>query len=377
MKKVYYLAYFDIPENAEQNRNYVLSATTKSTYICRTLAKLGYDVTIVSASATKSNRFCKGKDVQLGDNLKLHLFDSLPSGNVVRRVLSRAFMKKQITAYLMKNITPEDVLIVYHSLSYCDIVKNIKKQKNPLLVVENNEIYSDVTGDTKTRTTEMRFLQSADAYIFSTELLNDKININNKPFAVNYGTYDIEPDRKCKFEDGKIHAVYAGTFDPRKGGAVAASAAAGGLGFNYHIHIIGFGSEKEKKDMQDFIRELSKKTDAEVSYDGLLSGEDYIRFLQSCDIGFSTQSTDGQFNETSFPLKVLSYLSNGLRVVSVRIKAIETSKVSEAMYFYDENTPSAIANAIKSIDFNDNYDGRKIVKELDDGFKKAIKNILK
>lgn len=129
--------------------------------------------------------------------------------------------------------------------------------------------------------------------------------------------------------------------------------------------------------MQDLISELAKTTDAEVTYDGLLSGEDYIRFLQSCDIGFSTQSSDSQFNETSFPSKVLSYLSNGLRVVSVRIKAIETSKVSEVMYFYDENTPSAIANAIKSINFNDGYDGRKIVKELDDGFKKAIKNILK
>lgn len=376
MKKVYYLAYFDIPENAEQNRNYVLSATTKSTYICRTIAKLGYDVTIVSASATKSNRFCKGKEVQLGDNLKLHLFDSLPSGNVVRRVLSRAFMKKQITAYLMKNITSEDVLIVYHSLSYCDIVKNIKKHKNPLLVVENNEIYSDVTGDEKTRTTEMGFLQSADAYIFSTELLNDKININNKPFTVNYGTYDIEPDRKCKFEDGKIHAVYAGTLDSRKGCLTAVNAARH-LDGRYRIHVLGFGNEQDKQTLLNEIKTVNSESMCKVSYDGLLSGADYLNFIGRCQIGFSTQTSDAAFNETSFPSKVLSYLANGLRVVSVKIKSIAQSEVADLLYFYDENTPSAIANAIKSIDFNDSYDGRKIVKELDDGFKKAIKNILK
>lgn len=376
MKKVYYLAYFDIPENAEQNRNYVLSATTKSTYICRTIAKLGYDVTIVSASATKSNRFCKGKEVQLGDNLKLHLFDSLPSGNVVRRVLSRAFMKKQITAYLMKNITSEDVLIVYHSLSYCDIVKNIKNHKNPLLVVENNEIYSDVTGDEKTRTTEMGFLQSADAYIFSTELLNDKININNKPFTVNYGTYDIEPDRKCKFEDGKIHAVYAGTLDSRKGCLTAVNAARH-LDGRYRIHVLGFGNEQDKQTLLNEIKTVNSESMCKVSYDGLLSGADYLNFIGRCQIGFSTQTSDAAFNETSFPSKVLSYLANGLRVVSVKIKSIAQSEVADLLYFYDENTPSAIANAIKSIDFNDSYDGRKIVKELDDGFKKAIKNILK
>ena len=186
----------------------------------------------------------------------------------------------------------------------------------------------------------------------------------------------MEEDRDCRFEDGKIHLLYAGTLDPRKGGAAAVGSALG-LPGNYHVHILGFGSEKDKKDLLDQIGNVSEKTEAAVTFDGLFSGEDYIRFVQSCDVGFSTQTPDAAFNDTSFPSKVLSYLANGLRVVSVRIKALERSAISDLLYYYDGNTPEAIAEAVKQIDFSQPYDSRSVIQELDKKFVEEIGALLR
>ena len=89
-------------------------------------------------------------------------------------------------------------------------------------------------------------------------------------------------------------------------------------------------------------------------------------------MGFTTQNSDAAFNETSFPSKVLSYLSNGLRVVSVRIKAIEISKVADLMCFYDGDNPENVANAVKSIDLADEYDSRKELERIDREFVENI-----
>ena len=211
------------------------------------------------------------------------------------------------------------------------------------------------------------------------------INTEKKPEVVIHGTYKVEPERKCNiFKDNlqqenhdMIHVVYAGTLDPRKGGAIAAAAAAEFLPEGYHIHILGFGSQSDIKNMQDRVAEISSRTKAKVSYDGLLSGEDYIRFIQSCDIGLSTQNPDAAFNATSFPSKILSYMANGLRVVSIRIPAIEQSAVGDILYYYDEQMPEEIAKAILAVDMNSTYDSRMHIQELDRDFCTQIGVLIK
>ena len=58
MKKLHYIGYYDMPENKTENRNYVLAATNKMTYICSALNRAGWDVEIVSASGTKNGTGC-------------------------------------------------------------------------------------------------------------------------------------------------------------------------------------------------------------------------------------------------------------------------------------------------------------------------------
>lgn len=376
MKKIFYMAYYN-STNSSERRNAVLSSVNKMNYICEALENNGYNTEIVSASGATEKKFCKSKKVKLTDKTTLKLFSSLPRLNRIVSVIDRVILKTKLFLYMIKNTNKDSIVMVYHSLGYMSLVKRLKKLKGFKLIIEAEEIYGDVIGDEKTSQKEYEFFKIADAFIFPTELLSEKVNTEKKPEAIIYGTYHIEKELPKLFSDGKIHCVYAGTFDPRKGGAIASAESAMFLDENYHVHILGFGNEKEKAEMLNTIDNISKKSKADITYDGLLSGEEYIKFIQSCDIGLSTQNPNGKYNDTSFPSKILSYMANGLRVVSIRIPAIEKSAVGKFMYYYDEQTPENIAKAIKSIDFSEEYDSRKTIGVLDKAFICDLKTMLK
>lgn len=373
MKKIFYLGYYNLPDSGT---NFVLAAVNKMNYICEALENNGYNTEIVSASGAVEKKFCKSKKVKLTDKTTLKLFSSLPRLNRIVSVIDRVILKIKLFLYMIKNTNKHSTVMAYHSLGYMSLVKRLKKLKGFKLIIEAEEIYGDVIGNEKTSQKEYEFFKIADGFIFPTELLSEKVNTEKKPEVIIYGTYHIEKELPKLFSDGKIHCVYAGTFDPRKGGAIASAESAMFLDENYHVHILGFGNEKEKAEMLNTIDSISKKSKAKITYDGLLSGEEYIKFIQSCDIGLSTQNPNGKYNDTSFPSKILSYMANGLRVVSIRIPAIEKSAVGKFMYYYDEQTPENIAKAIKSIDFSEEYDSRKAIGMLDKAFICDLKKML-
>lgn len=375
MKKIFYMSYYN-STNSSERRNAVLSSVNKMNYICEAIENNGYNTEIVSASGATEKKFCKSKKVKLTDKTTLKLFSSLPRLNRIVSVIDRVILKTKLFLYMIKNTNKDSIVMVYHSLGYMSLVKRRKKLKGFKLIIEAEEIYGDVIGDEKTSQKEYEFFKIADAFIFPTEFLSEKVNTEKKPEVIIYGTYHIEKELPKLFSDGKIHCVYAGTLDPRKGGAIASAESALFLNENYHIHILGFGNEKEKAEMLNTIDSISKKSKAKITYDGLLSGEEYIKFIQSCDIGLSTQNPNGKYNDTSFPSKILSYMANGLRVVSVRIPVVEESGIGKCVYYYDEQTPENIAKAIKSIDFSEEYDSRKAIGMLDKDFICDLKKML-
>lgn len=369
-----YLAFYDTDSNKFENRNYVLSASNKLSYIFEVLKKNGNDFEIVSASGTMNKKGVAAKKDNLENGIRFWLPASLGRPCGIVRVLDRAFIKAQLFFKLI-NMEKGETLIVYHSLFYMNLVRLIKKIRKVKLVLEVEEIYGDVMENERVSNKEYSFCNLADAYIFPTELLDEKINTTKKPSTIIYGTYKVEEKLADKFDDGKIHIVYAGTLDPRKGGAIAATAGEF-LDGGYHIHILGFGNDENKKYLFSEIDRVSKFSECKVTYDGLLSGNDYIRFLQSCHIGLSTQNPNAKFNDTSFPSKILSYLANGLRVVSVNIPAIEASAIGNCIYYYDEQVPQKIAKVVKQVDFEEQYLSGNLVSKLDKQFVSEIKRLL-
>lgn len=353
------------------------AAATKMKYIADTISK-NEKLTLVSVCGVKEHkfRFMKYKKIKYSDNETDIILPSIGAPAKFIRSMNLFIIWLSLFLYAVIKIKKDDIAVVYHSVFYVDPITLAKKIKKFKLVLEVEEIYSDVSGKNDFQK-EFKIFHCADAFISPTKLLLDKVNLFEKPYVVIHGTYQVETDRGSKFSDDKIHCVYAGTFDPRKGGAIAAAAAAGYLPDNYHIHVIGFGSKRDTGNIQKEINRLSKKkSSCQVTYDGCLSGEEYIRYIQKCKIGLSTQNPEAAFNMTSFPSKILSYMANGLRVVSIRIPAIETSAIGKRLYYYDAQTPEEIAKAILSVDVNDNYDGRSLIKKLDMKFAMELDALL-
>lgn len=370
-----YVGYYSAQENKSENRDHVLAASDKMDYVIGALNRLGFAVQVVSASATRSRRGHGGRLVELENGNTLRLFRTLPWGAKWRRISSVLSMRFFLLSWLLFNTRPGEDVIVYHSLGYAFVVALAKRVRKFRLILEVEEMYADVTGRQADRRTEAKVFKQADAFIFPTGLLNETLNMRGRPYAVVHGTYQAEAPRDCVFDDGRIHVVYAGTFDPRKGVTSAVEACLF-LDSRYHVHIIGFGTQRDKQSVLGLIADVSMRSECRITYDGLLAGEEYVEFLQSCDIGLSVQRTTAEFNETSFPSKVLSYMANGLRVVSIRLKALEQSGVGDLLIYYDEDSPQAIASAIKEVDLSQRCACRERLQQLDMSFVRALGQLL-
>jgi hypothetical protein len=69
-------------------------------------------------------------------------------------------------------------------------------------------------------------------------------------------------------------------------------------------------------------------------------------------------------------------MANGIRVVSARIPVVEASAINDYVYYYEEQSPQKISEAISKVDLQKEYNGSKVIAELNEKFKKELKNIL-
>ncbi len=372
----YYLGYYNCDQIRSENRLAAPATENKMKYVISALTEAcDEEIVVVSPAQTKLHKFVKGKKQRLDSKVFLKTFSSFSSKNKFIRVLGHLLTRLSLVFYLFKNVRNGDHLIVYHSLVFMNILKFMKKLKKFRLTIEVEELYSDVTENEEQRKKEIDYLQIADSYIFITDLLRKEVN-TQKPFAISHGTYKVEPDFGFSFDDDKIHVVYAGTFRKAKGGVFTAIPIAEYLDENYVLEILGSGSKEEVEQIKQEIEEVSQKTKCKINYVGFKSGNDFNSYIQACHIGLSTQQADAKFNATSFPSKVLMYMSNGLKVVSVRIDAVESSDVTEHIYYYDVQQSEEIAKVIRSVSFDDEYNSRKVLDVLHKDFVKQLNSLL-
>lgn len=337
-------------------------------YVVKSVVNCGKSVELISPSwviKPKERGFIPSKKFEIRDGVSITTCPSLSGCDILKKIMSRLW----ITLHLLIHIKRNEKIIIYHEPTLMFLVSLLTKIKKAKIIMICEELYSDTVRYKKIGTdNEIKVLEKAHSYIFPTELLSVKVNISNKPYIILHGGYNLEEDRNVKYDDGKIHVLYAGTFNAQKGGAFNAIYSAEFLPEDYHLHIIGFGTQDEKDAVVRAIENTRQKTKCTISFDGLKLGEEYIKFIQSCDIGLSTQNPSGSYNDSSFPSKVLSYLCNGLRVVSVKIKALTTSRINNMLFYCEDDTPRKIAEAIQSIDMSEEYNIKDKIRVLDRKF---------
>lgn len=374
MKKIIYIGYFDTPLYPCSNTS--PAAVTMMDYVSEAILRSGLECRIISPAQGLCDKGAQEQTLSNGCRvLFLPSYKIISKYNLPKRIYIRRKRRTDMYRYFDHNIETGDTVLVYHSPVYMDILQRIKSKKQFRLILQVCEIYADVTGNRSQRIRELEWIEQADGYLFASNLLEQALNKQNKRFAICLGTYRAEKQASFQqFTNEKIHVVYAGTFDPRKGGASAAVGAAAYLPENYHLHILGFGSRTDEENLKRQINEVSKQSRATLSFDGLLKGGAYTRFLQKCQIGLSTQQPDAAFNTTSFPSKILSYMSNGLHVVSIKIDTIVQSAIGQQLTYYEEQTPEAIAQAILRVD-TQSENPRRTIQSLDRQFVGALSNL--
>jgi hypothetical protein len=375
-KEIKYIGFYDLPD-AKGGRVSSLALINKMDYISDAINQAGFDVHIVSPSWSSGNgekvTAQKGGTIQLHPHKKVTFCPTFATENKLTGYLKIIYSLIWLFFWLVKNVKRNELLLLYHVQWLSMPVRWAKKIKGFQLILEVEEIYGDVSAiHPYFNVLENKILASADKFIFSTELLVKKIK-STKPYIIIYGEYKIYPKLEVPPDDGKIHLLYAGIIDTHKAGAFNAVEAARYLSGKYVLHVIGFG---EVELLKKKISNVNSLNGCHVVYEGVLSGDDYISYCQRCHIGLSTQNMDGEYLNSSFPSKVLSYMALGLVVVSCNIECVKISKIGEFIYYYNNNNPKEIAEAIVSIDFNNLLDSASEIKKLNDDFVIALSKLL-
>lgn len=379
MRRIKYICYYNGFSN-KQNRNYPLSAKNKIDYIICTCNQLGVGVDLVSCASAMGDNLEVQKYTKIIENdNSLTLFASIGGSKKLLVLLDLIVVRIQLMLYLLFKTKRKEQVLVYHSMGYALILYLIGRLKGIRYIGEIEELYQDVSQKSRlSRYSEYKFINYCETFIFPTIFLNERLNIKSKPFIIVHGIYRMVPKVDNRIFNGrKIHVVYAGTLDARKG-SLDAIGAARFLPENYHIHILGIGTPEEVQKIKQIVTNANVEGCATVSYDGVLDGQDFIEFIQSCSIGLVTQDLKASFTSTSFPSKVLTYMSNGLSVVSIDIPTIRQSAVGSLIYFYKHQDAKTIAATILTASCSlDNYNKcSKVLRTLDCEFHVSLQTIL-
>ncbi len=361
-----YFGYYDSQLNEQEDRSFSPAAKNKMDYICHVLNRCGYDVCIVSPCITRKSQVLLGKKLKLDEQNSLRLFMTLGRGSRLRHALDYLLHYLLLFIYVMRHVKKDELILVYHSLGFRNLINFAKRIRGFKVILEVEEIYQDaVDCSSRMQCFEYKSFNNADAFIFPSALLNTLVNKNNLPYLLIHGAYSVSDISIQHCPRQLIHVVYSGTFDLRKGGALAAINAGLFLPDIYHVHILGFGSDQDVENIIEMIANVNDRSSAKITYDGLLPEHEFKEFLHTCHIGLSTQNPDIALSDTCYPSKILLYMAHGLQVVSARIKVVETSAIGQYVEFYDENSPQDIAKAIIRLGLNQKVDGRAILNKLD------------
>lgn len=364
---IYYLAEYSV-NDPERNLSGSPAGIAKMNYMISLFCELGKNIVVCSSSRTrnKHGRFAQ-KTVKQERGETIWFRPTFGTDALWKFYLERWYGVGTLVWFFLKNVRKKDTVLVYHEVYYLPWVHLLHKLIGFRLIYEVEELYGYGANSESLKQKECKYLKHADGFIYTTKLLNEKINQDGRPFMVIHGAYQADETtevEKLRDRDHKCHCLYSGTLSAQKGGAYLAIEAAEFLNAGYCMHITGMGSEKETSEVQAAIASVKDKTQCEIRFEGFLPDEAYQALMRGCDIGLSTQNAEAVFNDVCFQSKTLMYLSHGLHVVTADMKVMRESDIGDCLHYYSENTPSSVAETIKAVRITADFDGKKKIRSL-------------
>jgi hypothetical protein len=354
---------------------YTISAVNKMEYVAKVLNEdLNYNLSLISPSWYNSNvntinvenKYFKNVSKSFNFRIKGKLF------NYINIFLSLFWL----TFYLLIKTKKSERIIAYHSPWLFLPLLIVKKIKKIQIVLEVEEIYYKVWDlPSLLKKSEIKLLNLADYYIVVNE--NLKKELSNKDTIVLYGSYWDFTNIKIKKNSEIVKVVYSGVIENINKAAFNLINSMPYLNENVEIHILGYGNDEDIDLLNVMINNINTKyVENRIFFHGLLTGDNFNKFLQTCHIGVNAQK-EGNYMNTAFPSKIFTYLSNGLKVVSTNISGIKNSKIADYIVFSNDDSELSIANSINEISVNDNkLNYSEVIKSLHNNFVIDLKKIL-
>lgn len=375
MKKVYYIGWYIADEDQGRYSGNV-PGNLKMHYMVDQLKKSGNTPEIVSFACKKeisglyftekgSSQGCIVRYLGgIGGNGRFaHSFDFL--------------MKEFLLIWLcLFKIKTSDTIVLYHSVALTNLLTKLRKYVKRHVILEVEEVYGyAAVGDRPWVEQEIASIKQMNAHICVNDGMLEDLALNPKKFVASYGV-GVIPERKVsRFNDGKIHVVYAGTIELKKRGALTAVESAEFYPDNYVLHILGFGNDENLIKLRKLINGINVKVGyTKVQYEGYKTGQELDDFLFSCHIGLSSNVMRPNFANNTFPSKVITYMCHDLSVVLSYAKAFYDVPISQGWSFYHEYTPQKIAEAVTNVDVKPIGYYHSSINKMNENLQSFLKN---
>jgi hypothetical protein len=320
-------------------------------YLISVMKSLGYRVVVLSLLSSVLPGFRRRKICNV-DDLEEHIY--LPSVDSPKRFICTAaagFRLLLLLVFLVRRLCKTDTLLVYHAQLLSLPVRLAKAIRRFRLILEIEEIFyreARTPKDILRERTELALIHAADGYLAINERVCEEY-CAGKPAVISYGAYGIPPRITERYNDGRIHLVYAGLLNASHGPQTAVDTMLH-LDDGYRLHLCGFGTATDIALLKDRITEVKKSLGSEsILYHGSLSGSEFDALLQRCHLGLNFNITlKPDAGKYAFPSKIPSYLGRGLNVLTHRIPSVVNSGFAPLVQYFDEQTPAAVASAVRS-----------------------------
>lgn len=375
MKKVYYIGWY-ISDSDKDKYSGNVPGNLKMHYVVDQLKESGNTPEIISFARKKGATGLYNTRVSNSQGCLLRYLGGVGgNGRFTQRI--DFLMKECLFIWLcLFKIKKSDTIVLYHSVALTNLLAKLRKFVKRHVILEVEEVYGYAAqGDDKTSLeVEFKTIPLMDEYILINDYLQEEFNLPKEKCVPCYGVVNIPERHEGRFDDGKIHVVYAGTIEGRKQGAFLAVETATHLPDNYITHILGFGKKEQIDALSKKIEEINRLKGFEaVIYHGFMSGETLDNFLFKCHVGLSTYVQRDDFANNSLPSKVLTYMCHDLAVVRGNATAFNIMDISKFWTLYTIGTPEDVAAAVVSARIPKFGEHSKYLTECNDRFVSFLK----
>lgn len=375
MGKIHYIGWY-IGENEFGRYTGNIPGMLKMRYVANMIKEAGLDVDIVSLASSKCFSFSHIIKQSHGYSVKYPM--SFGQKGKLGKLIDSYLKQIQFIYYVVFHVKKTDTILLYHSVAYTNLLRKLRRYLKRRVALEVEEVYGySAQADRDWVNGELDGIKSMDYFLFVNSGIPRYLNIQKEDYVVSYGVGNMSSRTTERFNDGKIHIVYAGTIEQKKLGAFTAVDTARLLPDKYVMHILGFGKDDSIAVMNDKISENNTAGKCKIIYEGYKTGKELDDFLFKCHIGISTNVMRPNFANNSFPSKVITYMCHDLTVVLGYADAFKDAPFVDGWTFYYDHTPESIAAAIENASLVNEGFYRPMIKQMNEDLKQFLVKVSK